>query len=281
MQLGYNTNGFAHHDVFDAVEILADIGYRSIALTLDHGALNPFDPHCDEQVQRLGTLLRQRGLRSVIETGARYLLDPRVKHEPTLVTRDAAERQRRVDFLCRAADIACQLQSDCVSIWSGVLRDGCGDAEAAFARLAAALEPVLHYAAERNVMIGFEPEPGMLVATMDDFERLLSMVDAPNLGLTLDVGHLHCLGEGPIADVIRRWQGKLVNVHLEDMVRGIHDHRMFGEGEMDFAPILLSLEETGYSGGVHVELSRHSHDAPAVATQAYEFLKRCLASMKT
>ena len=272
MQLGYNTNGFAHHDVFDAVEILADIGYRSIALTLDHGALNPFDPHCEEQVQRMGTLLRQRGLRSVVETGARYLLDPRAKHEPTLVTRDDAGRERRIEFLCRAVDIASRLQSDCVSIWSGVLRDECGDAEA-FTRLAASLEPVLRHAAERNVKIGFEPEPGMLVATMGDFERLLSVIDAPNLGLTLDVGHLHCLGEGPIADVIRRWQRKLVNVHIEDMVRGTHDHRMFGEGEMDFEPILLSLDKTGYSGGVHVELSRHSHDAPAAESRAYHFLR--------
>ena len=36
MLLGYNTNGLAHHDLFDAVELLADIGYRSVAITIDH-----------------------------------------------------------------------------------------------------------------------------------------------------------------------------------------------------------------------------------------------------
>ena len=42
MLLGYNTNGFAHHDPFEAIEVLAEIGYQSVAITLDHGPLNPF-----------------------------------------------------------------------------------------------------------------------------------------------------------------------------------------------------------------------------------------------
>ena len=41
MLLGYNTNGLAHHDLFDAVGLLAEIGYRSVAITIDHGALPP------------------------------------------------------------------------------------------------------------------------------------------------------------------------------------------------------------------------------------------------
>ena len=41
MFLGYNTNGLAHHDLFDAVELLAEIGYRGVAITIDHGALSP------------------------------------------------------------------------------------------------------------------------------------------------------------------------------------------------------------------------------------------------
>ena len=46
--------------------------------------------------------LHARGLGCVIETGARFLLDPRAKHEPTLVTASPEGRARRVDFLFRA-----------------------------------------------------------------------------------------------------------------------------------------------------------------------------------
>ena len=47
---------------------------------------------------------------------------------------------------------------------------------------------------------------------------------------------------------------------------------MFGEGEIDFPPILRALEGVGYVGGVHVELSRHSHEGPIAAQRAFDFL---------
>ena len=37
MRLGYNTNGLAHHRLVDAIDLLADEGYQSIAITLDAG----------------------------------------------------------------------------------------------------------------------------------------------------------------------------------------------------------------------------------------------------
>lgn len=271
MLLGYNTNGLAHHSLPAAIELLAEIGYRSVAITLDYHALNPFGPQIERELHETGELLARHNLRSVIETGARYLLNPAVKHEPTLVSADEEDRLRRVDFLCRAIDAAKFLGSDCVSLWAGVVRHAAGR-DTALADLASGLRRVIDYAERQNVTIGFEPEPGMLIDIMTSFEELLDRVDSPRLQLTLDVGHLHCLGETPIAGVIRRWGDRLVNVHIEDMRTGVHDHLMFGEGEIDFPPIIAALGEVGYDGGVHVELSRHSHDGPRAAKQAFEFL---------
>jgi len=65
----------------------------------------------------------------------------------------------------------------------------------------------------------------------------------------------------------------LGNIHIEDMRRGVHDHLMFGEGEMDFVPLFQSLRRIDYQGGVHVELSRHSHDAVNIARKSLAFLR--------
>jgi sugar phosphate isomerase/epimerase len=272
MLLGYNTNGFAHHDPFDALEILAEIGYQSVAITLDHGPLNPFGPDWPANLERLKDTLRRLKLKNVIETGARFLLDPRRKHEPTLVSAREIERNKRIDFLKRSIDAASVLDSDCVSLWSGILRDEASD-EAALERLTESLRVVLRHATDSGVTLGFEPEPGMFIDTMKLFSRLLQWIDAPHLQLTLDVGHLWCQGELPIADYIARWSQRIVNVHLEDMRAGVHEHLMFGEGQMHFPPILEALAKTSYKGGLHVELSRHSHEAPVAAKKSYDFLR--------
>lgn len=268
--LGYNTNGLAHHDLFDAVELLAEIGYRGVAITIDYHALPPGDPDTHRNIDRLKKLLERHGMRSVIETGARFLLDPRVKHEPTLLSKD---RRRRIEFYRHAVDCAARLGSDCVSLWSGMLHESLGHDEAMH-RLVEGLAEVLDEASRRNVTIAFEPEPGMFIATMAAFEELLTRIDSPNLRLTLDIGHLHCQGETPIETFIRRWAPRLANVHIEDMRAGVHEHLMFGEGEIDFPPVLRTLAEVGYTGGLYVELSRHSHEGPTAAKKALEYLQQ-------
>lgn len=272
MRLGYNTNGLAHHSLPTAIELLASLGYESIAITLDHACLNPFSPDHEREFKETAGLLKQHGLRSVIETGARYLLDPREKHQPTLVSPRSAGRPRRIEFLRHAIDTAAALGSDCVSLWSGVLPTG-DSREIGMERLVKSLRAVLDYAERRDIVLGFEPEPGMLIDTMASFAKLLEKINSPYLQLTLDVGHLHCLGEGPIDQVIEQWGERLANVHIEDMCLGVHEHLMFGEGEIEFPPIIAALEKVDYHGGVHVELSRHSHMGPIAAERSINFLR--------
>jgi sugar phosphate isomerase/epimerase len=272
MLLGYNTNGFAHHPLTDALRILADLGYRSVALTLDYHALNPYDADLPRQLSEVREPLHSLNLRAVIETGARFLLDPIRKHQPTLISPTPEERERRLDFLCRAVDIAAELGADAVSFWSGTARDDAPEA-VLMGRLASGCRKLCKYAAGRGVRLAFEPEPGMFIDTMSRFAELTNQVAHDSFGLTLDIGHLHCLDDLPIAGHVKRWRDELWNVHIEDMCRGVHEHLMFGEGEIDFVEVLGALKEIDYAGGVHVELSRHSHDAVETARRALAFLQ--------
>jgi sugar phosphate isomerase/epimerase len=272
MRFGYNTNGFAHHRLEDALTIVAELGYQSAAVTLDYHALDPFEPDLPGRTAETRGLLARLGLRSVIETGARFLLDIRRKHQPTLVSGSEEGRAVRLDFLRLAVDIAADLGSDTVSFWSGAPDDGAPE-EDLMTRLADGCRLLCDYAAARGVRLAFEPEPGMFIDTMSRFDELRRRVDHPAFGLTIDIGHLHCMGEVPIADQLRKWRHLLWNVHIEDMRRGVHDHLVFGEGEIDFAPVLGALDEIGYTGGAHVELSRHSHNAVETARRALAFLR--------
>ena len=272
MRLGYNTNGFAHHRFDDAVAILAEIGYQSIAITLDHHVLNPFEPDLARRLDHARELLARYRVHSVIETGARFLLDSRAKHHPTLMSPAAADRERRVDFLCRAIDIAAGLGSDAVSFWSGALLDDVS-LTVAMDHLLAGCQRVLEYAIAKNVRLAFEPEPGMFIERIGEFAELYRRIDHPLFGLTIDIGHVHCLDDGPIPQVLEQWSSQLFNIHIEDMRRGVHDHLMFGDGEIDFPRVMAKVREIGYTGAVHVELSRHSHDAVEAARKSFQFLR--------
>ena len=271
MIFGYNTNGFANHRLTDALCVLAEMGYQSVAITLDHDFLDPFAIDLPKRIAKIKGFLHRFKMRCVVETGARFLLDPLLKHQPTLVSPKAEQRQQRLDFLCHAVAVARELEADAVSFWSGTPVDEASP-RMLMQRLTDGVQRLLDHAGDFQVRLAFEPEPGMFIDTMPKFEDLRQRVNHPLFGLTIDVGHLHCMGETPIADHLRNHKDVLWNIHIEDMKKGVHDHLMFGAGEIDFPPVLAALEEIGYAGGIHVELSRHSHDAVETARQALEFL---------
>ncbi len=277
MLLGYNTNGFAFHSLPSALEIIAETGYRSVAITLDVHHLNPFSSHLEQELEQVQKLLTDLKLNCVIETGSRFLLDPRHKHQPTLLTPTESSRLKRIDFYRRCIDIASALDAKTISLWSGTALDEASPDEL-LDRLCDGLEQVCRYAEETETKVAFEPEPGMLIDTMASWEELSRRFDHPLFGLTIDIGHLQCLEADPVSAILRQSAKKVWNIHIEDMRQGVHDHLRFGEGEIDFPAVMQALRQIGYSQGVHVELSRHAHMAPQVAQESFRFLENLVES---
>lgn len=272
MYLGYNTNGLAHHRLEDAIRLLAELGYRGVAITIDHGALAPGSATLANELEQVRSLLAEHQMRCVVETGARYLLDYRRKHHPTLVSATVEDRQRRIAFIEHAIEVAKALSADCVSLWSGIPDDAASPVDY-MQRLVEGLNILAASAKAKEVVLAFEPEPGMYIDTMAKFDELMQFIASPNVALTLDLGHLHCLGETPIEEYFAKYAQLIKNIHIEDMKRGVHEHLMFGDGEMDIPSIVDALAKSGYQGGVFVELSRHSHAGPEIARRAFDYLQ--------
>ncbi|PRY33002.1 sugar phosphate isomerase/epimerase family protein [Pseudosporangium ferrugineum] len=269
LRYGYGTNGFANHRLHEAVGVIADLGYCGVALTLDHDHLDPFAPGLARRVATVADQLRDRHLGVVVETGARYLLDPWRKHAPTLLHDD---RKLRLEFLRRAVAVAADLGAEAVSFWAGVRPDGVGE-RAAWDRLVDGCAEITELAEMVGVPVGFEPEPGMLVEDLAGWYRLRDALGAPaGFGLTLDIGHCRCLEPHPVPQCVAAAAPYLVNVQIDDMRRGVHEHLEFGAGEIDFPPVLRALIDGGYRGLVAVELPRHSHAAPSVARRSLAYL---------
>ena len=270
LRFAYNTNGTAHHRLDDAIDLIAEAGYQGVALTLDIHHLDPFAEGWRPEAQRVSSRLQRLGLGSVIETGARFLLDPKAKHEPTLVSGDAAGRARRIGFLKRAVDIAAILHSEAVSFWAGVPKPGIDPAEAQ-GWLREGLSEIVAYAAAQNVVACLEPEPGMLIETLDDYAAL----DLPGLKLALDTGHCLVTGERDPAVAVAEFADRLGTVAIEDMARGVHIHLPFGEGDMDVPGVLAALDAIRFDRLICVELSRESHRADLMVPASLKYLRDC------
>ncbi|NRQ37245.1 sugar phosphate isomerase/epimerase [Nonomuraea sp. NN258] len=268
MKWAYCTNGFTNHSLPQVVDILAELGYSGVAITLDHGHLHPYEPDLSARMEETRAQLARHGMSAVVETGGRYTLDPWRKHHPTLM--DGMGDERFV-FLNRAMYVAFCLGAPAVHLWSGAKPEGMSEFEA-WRRLADRLRVLLEVADRLHVTLAFEPEPGMLVEDLSGYLQLREMLDDhPRFGLTLDLGHCHCLGQDVVASV-REALPYLVHVQIEDMRQGVHEHLEFGEGTMDFPPVLAALAP--FTGLVAVELARHSHAAPEVARRSIDFLRR-------
>ncbi|MEG3082701.1 sugar phosphate isomerase/epimerase family protein [Sphingomonas sp. PB2P12] len=274
LRFAYNTNGAANHRLDDALHLIADAGYDGVALTLDHHHLDPFADNWTREAERVGALLRSLGLGSVIETGARYLLDPRDKHEPTLVTADPAGRDRRVAFLARSLEIAAILNAETVSFWAGVPKPGVAHADA-LDWLDAEIGKVVEHASRVGIPVSLEPEPGMLIETVADYARLADR--HPDLMLALDTGH--CLVTQDIAPdaAVLAYADRLGTVAVEDMRRGDHTHLPFGQGDMDIPAILTALGTIEYDRLVCVELSRESPRAHQAIPESIAYLRAALS----
>lgn len=132
--------------------------------------------------------------------------------------------------------------------------------EQAFAHLNAS-------AVENGVMIGLE--------VTDGFE-LIEHTGLPNLGITLDIGHVYLDGAVALAPfrtiggLVRRLADLLVHLHVHDY-DGTRDHIEPGAGCIDFDDLLTALDEVGYEGGLCLELNP-DHVSPDEMRRSAEWL---------
>ena len=116
-------------------------------------------------------------------------------------------------------------------------------------------------AARMGIIATVHPHVGTMVETADDVERVLA---GSGIGLCLDTGHLLIGGADPeklaaehagrirhthLKDVDATWAGRVRSgeVTYTDAVRG-GMYRPLGQGDVDIASIVGSLERAGYEG---------------------------------
>jgi len=118
------------------------------------------------------------------------------------------------------------------------------------------------------------PQDGNFLLTADDGVRLVEMVDSPAVRLHLDVKAMSS-EDKPIVDIIRDCAEYMVHFHANDAnLRGP------GMGDVDFVPILQTLQDVNYDGWVSVEVFDYDPGVEALASESIRYLQACLEKLR-
>ena len=147
---------------------------------------------------------------------------------------------------------------------------------AAWDCLCRSLDEICSFASSHSIRIAIEPADRYetdLINTIPDALRMIDQLGHANLGVVLDTGHSHVVGESAV-EVVPIAQDRLFHVHIDDN-NGLRDqHLIPGQGNIDFVPFLEALEKSNYRGYLGVELSWDvTVDPDQAALQALKYLK--------
>ena len=280
-ELGCSTLCFARMPRREALDHIAGMGFRLV----DLGMLRPFNVgenefrahHLDAltadagEISRVRDELGERGLQLVaVNAGGGYL-------------NLAWERDEAVAYTARAIEICRDLGGRVVTIQSGKLLRGT-DWTANVEYVVPAVRELAAQAADAGVELHIEgPHLEMLthdLATTSDF---LSLVDHPNVFVTMDPSHIVVADEDPV-EVTRALAPQIRHVHIRDGA-GASPVVVPGRGEIDFPGFVRVLREHGYEGPMMIELCQDTAEDYETSNARYladtrfslEFMRTVLA----
>src|SRR5438876_7386318 len=175
-------------------------------------------------------------------------------------------------MLLKTLDFAKQIGANNISISSGRSLGGMPPDKAA-KQFVESMKPILDRAAELDVRVGIECEPGLFVEYVAELKEWIDRLGSPCLGANLDIGHSQVIGES-IPEVVRMLKGRIWNMHVEDIPGRKHYHMIPGEATLDWNAFRDAVREIGYDRFLTVELYTHTADPQLAAEKSYLFLRK-------
>jgi sugar phosphate isomerase/epimerase len=205
VQLSYSSFGLTGLDFLAAIDAVGAAGYEGIEISFHREQFNPFDID-DDYLAQVKQRLAISGLRPACVATASHFFDSWRPHEPSLMDPDLAGRKRRIDLVKRGIHVARQLDAPLVTFGSGFIRaehvaQPSIDPHALLvASIRECLAEIRH---GEDITLLIEPEPGMLIETIDDGLALVEEIDSSDFRLHVDLCHAYCSEPDYIAELAR------------------------------------------------------------------------------
>jgi sugar phosphate isomerase/epimerase len=262
-RLGCSTITFRHLELAEALRTIAGLGFTEI----DLGALPGVCDHVPqvlnaESVEDVARVVRSSGL-TVRSINADIGDLNRPLDEPA-----RAERRRHLDML---VDLAVATGSRALVLPCGALNhEPVRTLDADLDLVAAELAAAARVAADRGVELWTESlHFYRLCFNLERAQQLSARLDDTSVRQVMDFSHVVASGSDPSL-FVDRLAARISHVHIRDAVPG-HINLSVGNGDVDFAHGLKSLEHADYVGHFSLELETRditNDQRPAAAARA-------------
>ena len=249
---------------FDAVELFA---------TRSH-----FDYHDANAIAELGSWLNETGLRlHAIHAPImdRFGADDAVGY--TTAATENARRQAAVREAEAALAVARHIPTGLMVLHLGTPAGQGPKDDNSRAAASRSVEEIAALAESAGVRIAVEVIPNALSSPTALVTMLERDFEGTDVGICLDFGHAHLLGE--VADAIEIVSEHLITTHVHDNRGRNDDHLVPYQGTIDWGSALVTMLKIGYDGTYMLELARNGSPAAVLeeARRARQRIERALA----
>lgn len=217
VDLAFSTNAYVRHSLPEAVERIADCGYKGVELLGDvpHAYFPEFGEADQENLLNVldRTELSVSNINANTATGYYEDAPPSSFFAPSVITANDDAREWRIEYTKRAIDLAEAVDAPAICLASGRPLPGTLPEET-YEYLLDSLAEILDYAEARGIDVGIEFEPELLIECTHETLNLIDDVNRDSLGINLDLGHAAVYGEEP-TEAIRQTAGhKIGRAHV-------------------------------------------------------------------
>jgi sugar phosphate isomerase/epimerase len=138
------------------------------------------------------------------------------------------------------------------------------------------VEEIIEMAEAVGVKVALEIMGNDLSTAPDLIDILERSFDGANLGICMDVGHAHILGD--TAEAIETTSEYLVTTHIHDNRRQSDDHLVPFQGNINWGATIMAFEKIGYDGVLMYEV-RAAESPRAVLERAVAARRKLEALM--
>jgi sugar phosphate isomerase/epimerase len=173
--------------------------------------------------------------------------------ERNLAARSAAQREKTVDYIKDVVTFAKECGGRILTLVpvtvGKLVADGTPAEE--WKWMVEGIKEIYAHAEKEGIRIAIEPLNRFETYLINRVDQALALADAvgPNCGVCLDLFHMN-IEEADIHDAFRMARGRIHDVHIADNNRFAP-----GQGTLDFAAIVHTIKEVGYTGALTLEFA--------------------------